>query len=124
MHEAPRVVEPGMARQVLEVLHGVTGEGGTARSARVSGFSVAGKTGTAHKVGPDGYASDRYLAFFAGIAPASEPRLVTVVLIDEPAGDRYYGGEVAAPVFSRITAGALRMLNVIPDQPGDPEGSV
>jgi cell division protein FtsI (penicillin-binding protein 3) len=81
----------------------------------VAGFSVAGKTGTAHKAASDGYASDRYLAFFAGIAPASEPRLVTVVLIDEPGGDRYYGGEVAAPVFSRITASALRMLNVVPD---------
>ena len=114
---ARRVVDPVLARQVLRVLEGVTGDEGTARSARVPGFSVAGKTGTAHKVAEDGYASDRYLAFFAGIAPASEPRLVTVVLIDEPAGDRYYGGEVAAPVFSRITAGALRLLNVVPDQP-------
>lgn len=111
------VLEPGLARQVLEVLHGVTGEGGTAQSARVEGYSVAGKTGTAHKVGKDGYADDRYLSYFAGIAPATRPRLVTVVLIDEPRGDRYYGGEVAAPVFSRITAGALRMLNVVPDEP-------
>lgn len=111
-----QAVEPRIARQVLDVLHGVTSEGGTASSARVEGYSVAGKTGTAHKVGKDGYADDRYLAFFAGIAPASDPRLVTIVLIDEPRGDRYYGGEVAAPVFSRITAGALRLLNVVPDQ--------
>ncbi len=109
------VVDPAIARQVLDVLRGVTGEAGTARSAQVPGYSVAGKTGTAHKVGSDGYADDRYLAFFAGIAPASDPRLVTIVLIDEPGGERYYGGEVAAPVFSRITAGALRLLNVVPD---------
>ncbi len=115
--DARQVVEPGIARQVLEVLHGVTSEEGTARSARVEGYGVAGKTGTAHKVSNGGYADDRYLAFFAGIAPVRDPRLVTVVLIDEPSGDRYYGGEVAAPVFSRITEGALRLLNVVPDQP-------
>jgi cell division protein FtsI (penicillin-binding protein 3) len=118
---ATRVVDADIARQVLQVLLGVTAGEGTASNARVPGYSVAGKTGTAHKVGKDGYADDRYLAFFVGIAPVSEPRLVTVVLIDEPQGDRYYGGEVAAPVFSKITAGALRMLNVIPDQPADPE---
>ena len=111
------VLEPRLARQVMEVLYGVTSEGGTAQSARVEGYSVAGKTGTAHKVGKEGYADDRYLSYFAGIAPATSPRLVTVVLIDEPRGDRYYGGEIAAPVFSRITAGALRMLNVVPDEP-------
>lgn len=115
--DARQMVEPRIARQVLEVLHGVTSEDGTARSARVEGYGVAGKTGTAHKVDKGGYADDRYLAFFAGIAPVHEPRLVTVVLIDEPKGDRYYGGEVAAPVFSRITEGALRMLNVVPSQP-------
>lgn len=109
-------VDPAIARQVLDVLRGVTGEAGTARSAQVPGYTVAGKTGTAHKVGSNGYADDRYLAFFAGIAPATNPRLVTIVLIDEPGGDRYYGGEVAAPVFSKITAGALRLLNVVPDK--------
>lgn len=111
-----QVIEPRIARQVLKVLHGVTGPKGTAKRARVEGYSVAGKTGTAHKANSQGYADDRYLAFFAGIAPATNPRLVTIVLIDEPQGDRYYGGEVAAPVFSRITAGALRLLNVVPDQ--------
>ncbi|MEP5764449.1 MAG: penicillin-binding transpeptidase domain-containing protein [Halieaceae bacterium] len=113
--EARQVIAPRVAAQVLEVLHAVTGAEGTARGAQVAGYTVAGKTGTAHKVGSGGYADDRYLAFFAGIAPASEPRLVTIVLIDEPKGDHYYGGEVAAPVFSRITAGALRLLNVVPD---------
>ncbi|MEM0953530.1 MAG: penicillin-binding transpeptidase domain-containing protein [Pseudomonadota bacterium] len=113
--EARQVIDPDVASQVLAVLQGVASSDGTARNARVEGYSVAGKTGTAHKVGAGGYADDRYLAFFAGIAPVSAPRLVTVVLIDEPGGDRYYGGEVAAPVFSRITAGALRLLNVVPD---------
>ncbi len=113
--ESRQVIEPAVARQVLRVLEGVTAATGTAKNARVAGYSVAGKTGTAHKVGRHGYADDRYLAFFAGIAPASNPRLVTIVLIDEPSGDKYYGGEVAAPVFSRITAGALRLLNVVPD---------
>jgi cell division protein FtsI (penicillin-binding protein 3) len=114
--DAPQAIDPVVARQVLRVLHGVTSEEGTAQRAQVEGYSVAGKTGTAHKVVGKGYADDSYLAFFAGIAPASDPRLVTIVLIDEPRGDRYYGGEVAAPVFSRITAGALRLLNVVPDQ--------
>jgi cell division protein FtsI (penicillin-binding protein 3) len=115
--EIRRALDPRVARQVLAVLHEVTSEEGTAQSARVEGYTVAGKTGTAHKVGKDGYADDRYLAYFAGIAPVKNPRLVTVVLIDEPVGERYFGGEVAAPVFSRITAGALRLLNVVPDEP-------
>jgi cell division protein FtsI (penicillin-binding protein 3) len=118
---APQVLEPRIARQVLEVLHGVASDKGTARRAQVAGYTVAGKTGTAHKISGDGYAEDKYLAFFAGIAPATEPRLVTIVVIDEPQGDHYYGGEIAAPVFSRITAGALRLLNVVPDQV-HPEG--
>jgi cell division protein FtsI (penicillin-binding protein 3) len=112
-----QVLEPRIARQVLAVLRGATREGGTAHRARVDGYSVAGKTGTAHKASRNGYSDDRYLAFFAGMAPASNPRLVTIVLLDEPKGDRYFGGEIAAPVFSRITAGALRLLNVVPDQP-------
>jgi cell division protein FtsI (penicillin-binding protein 3) len=111
-----QVLSPRIARQVLDVLHGVTAEGGTASRAQVDGYSVAGKTGTAHKANSHGYADDRYLAFFAGIAPADNPRLVTIVLINEPKGDRYYGGEIAAPVFSRITSSALRLLNVVPDR--------
>jgi len=110
-----QVLEPRIARQVLDVLRGATARSGTAKLARVEGYSVAGKTGTAHKANSGGYADDRYLAFFAGIVPAHDPRLVTIVLIDEPGGNRYYGGEIAAPAFSRITAGALRLLNVVPD---------
>ena len=112
-----QVVDPALAREMVDILRGVTDDSGTARRARIEGYSVAGKTGTTRKVGAGGYAEDRHRALFAGIAPASAPRLVTVVLIDEPEGERYGGGEVAAPVFSRITAGALRLLNVPPDLP-------
>jgi cell division protein FtsI (penicillin-binding protein 3) len=76
---------------------------------------VAGKTGTVRKSGAGGYAEDRYVAVFAGIAPASRPRLVMVVTIDEPAGKEYYGGQVAAPVFSRVMQGAVRLLDIAPD---------
>ena len=109
------VIAPALAAEMVEMLAAVTGDTGTARRARIPGYQVAGKTGTAHKVGSGGYADDRYLALFAGMAPASDPRLVTVVVINEPQGDAYHGGEVAAPVFSRITAAALRLLNIAPD---------
>jgi cell division protein FtsI (penicillin-binding protein 3) len=80
---------------------------------------VAGKTGTAHKLNANGtYAEDRYVASFVGLAPASDPRLIVAVMIDEPSNGQYYGGQVAAPVFSQIMAGALRMLSVQPDAPG------
>ena len=93
---------------------------GTGRRAAVANFRVAGKTGTAWKSGNGGYFGDRYLAVFGGFAPVSDPRLVTVVVIDEPRGAAYYGGEVAAPVFSRIVAGALRVLSVPPDAVREP----
>jgi cell division protein FtsI (penicillin-binding protein 3) len=109
-----RVVSPDVARQVLQVLHAVTGEHGTARKARIPGYRVGGKTGTVHKVGPQGYIDDQYVALFAGIAPVEDPRLVTVVVINEPQGESYGGGSAAAPVFSRVTAGALRLLNLAP----------
>jgi cell division protein FtsI (penicillin-binding protein 3) len=108
------VISPEIARQVLNVLHAVTGEHGTARKARVPGFQVGGKTGTVHKVGPQGYIDDQYVALFAGVAPSNDPRIVTVVVINEPKGEAYGGGAAAAPVFSRVTAGALRLLNVPP----------
>ena len=111
-----QVLEPAVARAVRRMLETVVGPEGTGRLARIEGYSVAGKTGTVHKVTDKGYAEDRYLSLFAGMAPAGRPRLVTVVIIDEPRGEKYYGGEVAAPVFSRITAGALRLLDVPPDR--------
>ena len=113
--EGRQVIALDTARQVLAVLHAVTGEHGTARKARVAGYDVGGKTGTVHKVGPQGYIDDQYVALFAGIAPVSDPRFVTVVLIDQPQGDAYGGGSAAAPVFSRVAQGALRLLNVPPE---------
>lgn len=110
-----QVVDRRLTSQILAMLTGVTSAGGTATRAAVPGYSTGGKTGTAHKVGAGGYAADRYVAAFAGIAPVSDPRLVTVVVINEPKGDRYHGGEVAAPVFARIVAESLRLLNVSPD---------
>ncbi len=115
--EAPageRIVSPQIAREVLGVLHGVTGDEGTARKARVPGYPVGGKTGTVRKIGPGGYLPDEYVAWFAGIAPVDNPRIVTVVVINGPQGAAYGGGAVAAPLFSTVTQGALRLLNMPP----------
>jgi cell division protein FtsI (penicillin-binding protein 3) len=109
-----RIVSPQIAREVLGVLHAVTGDEGTARKARVPGYPVGGKTGTVHKVGARGYLADQYVAWFAGIAPTDNPRIVTVVVINNPKGAAYGGGAVAAPVFSTVTQGALRLLNMAP----------
>jgi cell division protein FtsI (penicillin-binding protein 3) len=109
-----QVISPDVAHQVLGVLNAVTGKHGTARKARVEGYHVGGKTGTVHKVGPQGYIDDQYVALFAGIAPVEDPRLVTVVVINDPKGEAYGGGSAAAPVFSTVTRGALRLLNVAP----------
>jgi cell division protein FtsI (penicillin-binding protein 3) len=84
----------------------------------VAGFRVAGKTGTARKVSAHGYDDERHVALFAGMAPASDPRLVMVVVINEPQGEARGGGDVAAPVFSRVMARSMRLLGVIPDAPG------
>jgi cell division protein FtsI (penicillin-binding protein 3) len=92
------------------------GEEGTAASARVSGYRVAGKTGTARKL-RDGRYSDAYVASFVGFAPASNARVVIAVMIDDPHRGRYYGGDVAAPVFAQVVAGTLRALQVAPQAP-------
>ncbi|HFD78770.1 MAG TPA: penicillin-binding protein 2 [Gammaproteobacteria bacterium] len=113
--EAQRVYSPAVARSVRKMMEAVVKEGGTAPLAAVKGYRVAGKTGTVHKSVDGGYARHRYVAVFAGMAPASAPRLVTVVVIDEPSNGKHFGGQVAGPVFSRIMAGALRLLNVTPD---------
>jgi cell division protein FtsI (penicillin-binding protein 3) len=94
--------------------------GGTAPRARVVGYRVAGKTGTAHKQEHGGYAADKYHSSFVGLAPASRPRLVVAVMIDEPTAGQYYGGVVAAPVFAQVMAGSLRLLGVAPDAPMKP----
>jgi cell division protein FtsI (penicillin-binding protein 3) len=91
--------------------------GGTGPRARVMGWRVAGKTGTAHKQENGGYAAHKYLASFVGFAPASAPRLIIAVMIDEPSAGQYYGGAVAAPVFSQVMQGALRLLGLPHDAP-------
>jgi len=110
-----KVYSPSVARAVRQMMETVVQTGGTAPLAAVQGYRVAGKTGTVHKSIAGGYAEDRYLSLFAGMAPASKPRLVAVVLIDEPRNGDHYGGKVAGPVFSNVMAGALRLLNVTPD---------
>ena len=117
--EAPAAqAMPGaVAAQVLEMLEEVVEPGGTGRRARVAGYRVGGKTGTTRKSEAGGYSEDRYHSAFAGLAPMSDPRLSVVVVIDEPGGDEYYGGAVAAPVFSDIVEGSLRMLGIAPDDP-------
>jgi cell division protein FtsI (penicillin-binding protein 3) len=115
-HPRPtRVMSMATAHQLLAMLETVVGPEGTAPKAGVRGYRVAGKTGTARKSEAGGYAEDRYVAVFAGIAPASRPRLVMVVVINEPRRNGYYGGEAAAPVFARVMEGALRLLDVSPD---------
>ena len=115
-----RVVSADTARALRTMLESVVSPDGTGQRAAVANFRVAGKTGTAKKFIVGGYAEDRYLAVFAGLAPVSDPRLVAVVVIDEPRGEDYYGGLVAAPVFSRILSGALRLLAVPPDALEEP----
>ncbi len=104
------------AREVRAMLEMAVQPGGTAPQARIAGYRVAGKTGTARKLEAGQY-TDRYVAAFVGFAPASDPRLIVAVMIDEPAAGKYYGGEVAAPVFARVMAGSLRTLGVAPDAP-------
>jgi cell division protein FtsI (penicillin-binding protein 3) len=116
--EGKQIISQETAAQILDMLHAVTGEHGTARKARVSGYQVGGKTGTVHKVGPAGYEKHKYVALFAGIAPIDDPRIVTVVVINDPKGKLYGGGAVAAPVFSQITSGTLRILGVPPSEIG------
>jgi cell division protein FtsI (penicillin-binding protein 3) len=115
---ATRVISKKTARLVRSMLEGVVAPGGTGTEARVPYYQVAGKTGTVHKFINGAYSEDHYLALFAGYAPASHPRLAMVVTVDDPTKAGYYGGLVAAPVFSRVMGGALRLLNVMPDEPG------
>jgi cell division protein FtsI (penicillin-binding protein 3) len=110
-----RVISQRIARQIIDMLEQAAGPEGTAPAAQVAGYRVGGKTGTVHKSVAGGYSRDKYLSVFAGLAPASDPRLVMVVMVDEPSG-QYYGGQVAAPVFSRVMSGALRLLAVPPDK--------
>jgi cell division protein FtsI (penicillin-binding protein 3) len=115
--EGRRVISEPTALAVRSMLELVVKAGGTAPRARVLGYRVAGKTGTAHKLIDKGYAADSYVASFVGMAPASDPRLLVAVMIDEPSAGEYYGGVVAAPVFSRVMSEALHMLSIPLDAP-------
>jgi len=113
--EERRIMPVAIAREVRAMLEEAVGPDGTAPDARVPGYRVAGKTGTVHKSESGGYSDSKYLSVFAGMAPASDPRIVMVVMVDEPGTGKYYGGQVAAPVFSHVMAGTLRLLAVPPD---------
>ena len=123
-HEKPPAGEPVMSAEtaatVRKMMQQVVSSKGTGSQARVANYSVAGKTGTVHKFATGGYAEDRYLSIFTGMVPATDPRLVMVVMIDEPRNGEYFGGAVAAPVFSKVMAGAMRLLDIPPDsvEPG------
>lgn len=110
-----QVVSKKNALKLLKMLEGVTEEGGSAHRATVDGYRVGAKTGTAKVAVAGGY-GDEYLAYTAGIAPISAPRIALVVLINEPQGDKYYGGQVAAPIFAEVMKSALQILNVAPDK--------
>lgn len=110
-----RVLDAATVAELMPMMEAVTQPGGTATRARVPSFRVAGKTGTVHKLGPNGYSPDRYVAMFAGLAPVSDPRYVIAVMIDEPRSGKYYGGEVAAPVFARLMQGVLHLMGAVPD---------
>ena len=115
---AKQVITPEVAHELIQMMETVTGPGSTGSEARIANYSVAGKTGTAHKADAGGYAKSHYTAAFAGIVPATNPRLVGVVVIDNPQKGSYYGGTVSGPVFSKVMGGALRLLDVPPDNIG------
>jgi len=113
-----KVFSATTAREVRDMLEMVVKPGGTAPQAQIVGYRVAGKTGTAHKL-EGGHYVDHYVASFVGMAPASDPRLIVAVMINDPSGEQYYGGQVAAPVFSNVMGAALRLMNVPNDAPLD-----
>ncbi|MCB1616584.1 MAG: penicillin-binding protein 2, partial [Pseudomonadales bacterium] len=113
--ETEKVLSAEVTSQVLEMMQAVTQKGGTGTRASIPAFTVAGKTGTTHVQEAGGYAENKYVSVFAGIAPATNPRFVAVVMVNEPTRGGYYGGLVAAPVFREVVAGALRLVGVKPD---------
>jgi len=116
-----RVFSEENAKSMRKMLQMAAGPGGTAQKAQTMGYSVGGKTGTAHKQEGKGYAGKKYRGFFVGMAPIEAPRIVVAVMIDEPSNGRYYGGDVAAPVFSHTVQQTLRMMGVQPDMAVKPQ---
>jgi cell division protein FtsI (penicillin-binding protein 3) len=114
--EGSRVVDERVARELLSMMeHVVTQQGATGGRAALDGYRVAGKTGTAHHASNGGYDTTRFRATFGGVVPASNPRLAAIVMIDDPLGTNHTGGEVSAPVFANVMAGALRLMGVPAD---------
>ena len=114
-----QIMSAQTAQAVRKMMRAVVSDKGTGKRAQIANYSVAGKTGTVHKFVAGGYAEERYLSIFAGMVPAGSPELVMVVMIDEPRNGEHFGGEVAAPVFSTVMAGAMRLLDIAPDQVSD-----
>jgi cell division protein FtsI (penicillin-binding protein 3) len=112
-----QLVTPESVREVVAMMEMVTQPGGTAPRAQVPGYRVAGKTGTAYKPENGGYAEHKYVSSFVGFGPVSDPRLIVAVMLDEPAGAKYFGGDIGAPVFASVMGAALRMTAVAPDAP-------
>lgn len=116
--EGQRVIDERVAHELIGMMEDVVSQSGTGKSAALTGYRVAGKTGTAWKLTETGYGTEgdrKYTATFGGIVPASRPKLAAIVVIDEPGGKKYYAGDVAAPVFANVMAGALRLLGIPPD---------
>ncbi|MGY8564215.1 peptidoglycan D,D-transpeptidase FtsI family protein [Stenotrophomonas rhizophila] len=113
-NEGKQIIDENVAREVVAMMETVVTQGG-AKQAAVLGYHVAGKTGTARKAGPGGYERGHYNALFAGVVPASNPRFATVIVINDPQAGKYYGGLVSAPVFHNVMEGALRLMDVPPD---------
>jgi len=123
--EGDQIISRESANAVRRMLEEVVRPGGTGTGAAVTGYRIAGKTGTSWKFAAGGYSKDKYISVFAGLAPASNPRLAAVVVIDEPTGELYYGGDVAAPVFADVMSESLRLLAVPPDAlPARDPGSI
>jgi cell division protein FtsI (penicillin-binding protein 3) len=116
-----RIISAANAKSMRKMLQMAAGPGGTAQKAQTMGYSVGGKTGTAHKQEGKGYAGKKYRGFFVGMAPIEAPRIVVAVMIDEPSNGRYFGGDVAAPVFSQTVQQTLRMMGVQPDMAVKPQ---
>ena len=123
--EGDQILSVESATAVRRMLEEVVRPGGTGTKAAVTGYRIAGKTGTAWKFAAGGYSKDKYISIFAGLAPASDPQLAAVVVIDEPGGELYYGSDVAAPVFADVMSESLRLLAVPPDaMPARDPGSI
>jgi cell division protein FtsI (penicillin-binding protein 3) len=123
--DGDQIISRDSATAVRRMLEEVVRPGGTGTDAAVTGYRIAGKTGTSWKFAAGGYSKDKYISVFAGLAPASNPRLAAVVVIDEPTGELYYGGDVAAPVFADVMSESLRLLAVPPDAlPARDPGSI